>query len=54
MSNLHNQEIMERLYEDAYEQLVYQHPSHYLYIDKEQMHNAIVELANQLWENYCD
>ncbi len=54
MSNLHNQEIMERLYDEAYEQLVQQHQSWRAYMSEDELHNATVELANQLWENYCD
>jgi hypothetical protein len=51
MSNQQNEAILERLYEEAYEQLVHQHPSWKAYISPEKMHNAAVELAKKRWEN---
>ena len=50
MSNTHNDAIMERLYDEAYEQLVQQHQSWKAYMSEEQLHNAAVELAKKRWE----
>ena len=50
MSNAHNDAIMERLYDEAYEQLVQQHQSWEAYMSEEQLHNAAVELAKKRWE----
>ena len=54
MSNQQNEAILERLYEEAYEQLVQQHQSWRAYISEEKMHNAAVELAKKRWENNYD
>ena len=46
MSNLHNQEIMERLYDEAYELLVNQQPIPWPSdLDNDTLHRAAVELA---------
>ena len=52
MSNTHNDAIMERLYDEAYEQLVQQHQSWRAYMSEEQLHNAAVELAKKRWADY--
>ena len=54
MSNAHNDAIMERLYDEAYEQLVQQHQSWKAYMSEEQLHNAAVELAKKRFEEDYD
>jgi len=49
MSNAHNEAIMERLYDEAYEQLVQQHQSWRAYMSEDELHNAAVELAKKRW-----
>ena len=46
MSNAHNEAIMERLYEEAYEELWGSYWIH----SQEQHHEAAVELAKKRWE----
>lgn len=50
MSNIHNEEIMERLYDEAYEDLW----GSYVINNPEQHHNAAVKLAKKRFEEYCD
>ena len=50
MSNLYHEAFMEQLYEEAYEQLVQQHPSWEAYMSEDELHNAAVELAKKRWE----
>ncbi len=44
MSNTHNQAIMERLYDEAYEELRIK------YEDEYALHNAALDLANKRYE----
>ncbi len=46
MSNYYNEMILERLYDEAYEELK---PN---YADEKDLHKAAVELAQKRWENY--
>ena len=46
MSNYYNEMILERLYDEAYEELK---PN---YLDEQDLHEAAVELAQKRWENY--
>ena len=50
MSNTHNEAIMERLYDEAYEEL---RPK-YIFRDEYELHNAAVWLAKPRWENDYD
>jgi len=50
VSNIHNEAIMERLYDEAYEQLVQQHQSWRAYMSEDELHEAAVELAKKRYE----
>ena len=50
MSNLHNQEIMERLYDEAYEELRPAYESKWSSFRLE-IHNAAIALAKQRFED---
>ena len=54
MSNYYNEMILERLYDEAYEELK---PIHSIimqryHLDEQDLHEAAVELAQKRWENY--
>tara|TARA_R100001163_G_C5011136_1_gene157015 strand:- start:765 stop:938 length:174 start_codon:yes stop_codon:yes gene_type:complete len=51
VSNIHNEAIMERLYDEAYEFLVNQKPIPWPSdMDKDTLHRAAVELAKKRFE----
>jgi hypothetical protein len=52
MSNIHNDEIMERLYDEAYEELSIKYEFELVMPrDEYALHCAAVELAQKRWEN---
>ena len=51
MSNTHNEAIMERLYDEAYEELVKQLPIPWpADLDNDTLHGQAVALAKKRWE----
>ena len=51
MSNIHNEAIMERLYDEAYEELLKQQPIPWpTDFDNDTLHEAAVELAKKRFE----
>ena len=51
MSNIHNEAIMERLYDEAYEELVKKQPIPWpTDLDNDTLHEAAVELAKKRFE----
>ena len=53
MSNTNNQEIMERLYDEAYEELMKQYESK-LSSFRIEIHNAAIALAKKRFESECN
>ena len=51
MSNYYNEMILERLYDEAYEELKPNYPDEYG-DNMGLLHEAAVELAQKRWENY--
>ena len=50
MSNHQNEQILERLYDEAYEQLVKHHQCWRAYMSEETLHEAAMALAKKRYE----